>query len=183
MPPRVQINWKALTEHMGLPTWITSRQELRAWTDLTRGPKMNKITDNIYLGSSQDAQHRKPQLKAAGITAILNVARDLTNATTTHKEFEMYHIGIMDSGGNRVTMAYAALIVFHTLLDAGHTVLVHCHEGKSRSAGLVAAYLFGHQSYPEYDSFEKAEAFLKTCRPRVDVNKDVKTLFVGAMGL
>ncbi len=141
---------------------------------------MNKITDNIYLGSSQDGLHRKPQLKVAGITAILNVARDLTNTTTTHKEFEMYHVGIMDGGGNAATMAYAALIVFHTLLDAGHTVLVHCHEGKSRSAGLVAAYLTG---WDEFRDIDAAEAFLKTKRPRVDINKSVRQLFLDAMSL
>jgi protein-tyrosine phosphatase len=144
---------------------------------------MNKITEKIYLGSSQDAQHRKRELKEAGVTAILNVARDLTNATTTHKEFEMYHVGLMDGGGNATLMAFAAMMVLHSLLESGHTVLVHCHEGKSRSAGLVSAYLFGHQDHPEYSTFEEAEDFLRTCRPRVDVNKDVKQLFLDAMVL
>jgi protein-tyrosine phosphatase len=144
---------------------------------------MNKITDKIYLGSSQDGLHRKPQLKAAGITAILNVARDLTNTTTTHKEFQMYHVGLMDGGGNDPLMAFSAMMVFHSLLESGHTVLIHCHEGKSRSAGLVAAYLYGHVEHPECTTFEEAEAFLKSCRPRVDVNKDVKQLFLDAMAL
>jgi protein-tyrosine phosphatase len=135
---------------------------------------MNKITNSIYLGSSQDAQHRKPQLKAAGITAILNVARDLTNATTTHKEFEMYHIGVMDGGGNNSSMASAALLVLSALVVDGHTVLVHCHEGKSRSAALLAAYLTKRGNF---ETMEEALAHLKSKRPRVDPNADIISLF------
>ena len=91
---------------------------------------MDKIRDNIYLGSSQDAQHRKAQLKAAGITAILNVARDLTNATTTHKEFKMYHVGLMDGGGNHPNVFYAAVETLNGLLLDWEPVLIHCHECK-----------------------------------------------------
>ena len=77
---------------------------------------MDKIRDNIYLGSSQDAMHRKDQLKAAGITAILNVARDLTNTELTHKDFELYHVGIMDGGGNNPIVGACALMLFGGLL-------------------------------------------------------------------
>lgn len=135
---------------------------------------MNKITDKIYLGSSQDAQHRKRELKEAGITAILNVARDLTNTTTTHKEFEMYHIGVMDGGGNNSSMASAALLVLSALVLDGHKVLVHCHEGKSRSAGLVAAYLTKRGNF---ETMEEAVVYLKSKRPRVDPNDEIIALF------
>ena len=135
---------------------------------------MDKITDQIYLGSSADGLHRKPQLKAAGITAILNVARDLTNTTTTHKEFEMYHVGIMDGGGNNVAIAIAAHTVLRALLSDGHKVLVHCHEGKSRSAGLVACQLV---YTGQFDSMEEAIDFLKSKRPRVNPNSDIVKLF------
>lgn len=142
---------------------------------------MNKITDNIYIGSSQDAQHRKPQLKAAGITAILNVARDLTNATTTHKEFQLYHVGIMDGGGNNQNMANAAFLVLSALLADGHKVLVHCHEGKSRSAGLVAAYLV--RALGQFNDVEEAIEFLRTKRPRVNPNAEIVGLFINVSNL
>lgn len=135
---------------------------------------LNKITENIYIGSSADAQHRKQHLRAAGITAILNVARDLTNATTTHREFEMYHIGIMDGGGNNTLVAKAACSVLEALVADGHKVLVHCHEGKSRSPGLVAAYLV---KQGKFNDVEEAIEFLKTKRVRVNPNASVVALF------
>jgi protein-tyrosine phosphatase len=141
---------------------------------------MDKITDNIYLGSSQDGLHRKDKLKAVGITAILNVARDLTNTTTTHKEFEMYHVGIMDGGGNNQNMANAAFLVLSALLSDGHKVLVHCHEGKSRSAGLVAAYLVRQG---KFNDVEEAIEFLRTKRPRVNPNTEIVDLFINVSNL
>lgn len=136
---------------------------------------MNKITDKIYLGSSQDAQHRKVQLRASGVTAILNVARDLTNATTTHKEFKMFHVGLMDGGGNPPNMLVAAVEVLNALLLDGETVLIHCHEGKSRSALVLATYLTDWQR--QFATLEEAEAHLQSIRARVVINPGLKELY------
>lgn len=133
---------------------------------------MDKIRDNLYLGSSSDGLHRKEQLKKAGITAILNVARDLTNTTTTHEEFQLYHIGLMDGGGNYGGLFLAAVETLATLIKNGHKVLVHCHEGKSRSALIVAIYLVTYEGL--YRDIDEAEERLREIRPRVQINPELK---------
>jgi len=139
---------------------------------------MDKIADNIYLGSSSDAQHRKPQLKAAGITAIFNVARDLTNTTTSHEDFKMYHVGLMDGGGNNPRLLRAAVEVLAAIVEAGDTVLIHCHEGKFRSALVLATYFT--KAIRQFKELETAEAYLKSKRPRVEINDGLKELYVEA---
>jgi len=135
---------------------------------------MDKIRDNIYLGNSHDAIHSKEELKAAGITAILNVARDLTNGKLTHKDFEMYHVGFMDGGGNDPIVCACALMLFNGLLRKGHKVMIHCHEGKSRSAAVVAAHLM---ACGEYWDITSAEMHLKSIRPVVDIAPPLKEMF------
>jgi protein-tyrosine phosphatase len=129
---------------------------------------MDKVMDNLYIGSASDALHRKDQLKANGVTAILNVARDLTNTTTTHKEFKLYHVGLMDGSGNDQGLYIAAVQVLESLLRAGETVLIHCHEGASRSAVITALYLHCNR---DFQSLESAEEYLKSVRPRVSIKK------------
>jgi protein-tyrosine phosphatase len=136
---------------------------------------MDKIIDNVYLGSSADGLHRKQQLKDAGITAILNVARDLTNVTTSHLDFKMYHVGLMDGGGNHPLLLKGAVEVLTALVDSGETVLVHCHEGKSRSALVVASYLINTTN--KFELLDSAEEYLRSLRPRVIINPGLKKLY------
>jgi len=135
---------------------------------------MDKIRDNIYLGNSHDAKHSKAELQAAGITAVLNVAKDLTNDKLTHRDFELYHVGFMDGGGNNPIVCACALMLFNGLLQNGHKVMVHCHEGKSRSAALVAAHLM---ACGEFWDINSAESYLKSIRPAVEIKPELKELF------
>lgn len=139
---------------------------------------MDKIRDNLFLGSSQDAMpHRSAQLKEAGITAILNLARDL-NDVPIDLDIHRYHVGIMDGGGNNAIVVACSLVLLGGLLKEGHKVLVHCHEGKSRSAAVIVSYLVKAK---EHSTFEEAEAELKSIRPRVDIHPEVRDLFKSVM--
>ena len=141
---------------------------------------MDKIRDNIFLGSSQDAApHRSGRIRDAGITAILNLARDLDDQPLpTLPDVHRYHIGIMDGGGNNAIVAACALVLLGGLLKEGHKVLVHCHVGKSRSAALVASYLVKAKSH---ETIEEAEKELQSIRPRVDIHPEVLELFKSIM--
>lgn len=135
---------------------------------------MDKIRDNIYIGNSHDAQHEKPALKAAGITAILNVAWDLTNKTTTHNEFKMCKVGLVDGNGNNPIIALAAVMTLQGLLQAGERVLIHCHEGKSRSVAVTAAYLVAEGEHPDLRS---AVNEIKQLRNTPGINQHLYDLF------
>lgn len=104
---------------------------------------MNKITDQIWIGNSQDAKNAEA-LRAQGIRNILNVAEDLPAALTWKDGFTHYHVGICD-GPNEPELYEGALQVLRFITkDSGRKVLVHCHEGRSRSVFITAAHLVKH---------------------------------------
>lgn len=126
---------------------------------------MHKVSDKIFLGSSNDALHRFHLLPSYGITAILNVAKDLTNLFVNHTQFRITHVGLGDGEGNPKGLLYSAVMSLAGLIWDGHTVLVHCHEGRSRSPTVVATYLVAKEEWP---SIELALDFLHSCRPVVN---------------
>lgn len=105
---------------------------------------MNKITDQIWIGSSLDARNGEA-LKGAGIRNILNVAEDLPAQLGWKDGFTHYHVGLCD-GPNDPELYTAALAVLRAITksDSSQRVLVHCHEGRSRSVFVVAAHLVKH---------------------------------------
>lgn len=130
---------------------------------------MDCVTEYIYLGDSADANNRSNCLNEHGITAILNCAFDLDRP---HYGRVQVICGLIDGEGNNANMFKYAVEMLRTLVVAGHKVLVHCHEGKSRSASVVAAYLAHYHGM----SLEKAIDSLQTVRPIVNPCKPLITL-------
>jgi len=142
----------------------------------------DKITDQIYIGSAQDALHRP---LPSGVTAILNVAQDLVNPRPLYlANITMCHIPLTDGGSNSIEMVALALQCLDALIHQGEVVLVHCHEGKSRSVGVVAAWLAGVAFDEEGNSvaqdISEAEMIIKEHRPRADINSDLRPLLIAA---
>lgn len=127
---------------------------------------MDRITTNIWLGNTHDAKHSIPELKAAGITAVMNCAKDLDNELS-FRDFTLSHCGFVDGGGNTIQAAYAAVLQLASLVAEGHKVLIHCHEGKSRSATVLAYYI--HAKQASEVTLEDIIQKIKEKRPRVDI--------------
>jgi hypothetical protein len=122
---------------------------------------LNKITDTIWLGNELDS------FAAMGCTAILTVAVEPFPSdilATTAK------CGLIDGPGNPPALYQAALCELHGLLAMGHTVLVHCIEGVSRSPFIVACYLTMRPSYNP--GFDAALADVKKFHPPTDVRPE-----------
>lgn len=100
---------------------------------------MNQITDQIWIGNSGDARNADA-LRAAGITHILNVAEDLVPHLGWKEGFTHFHIGLRDDT-NHHSFYVSAIQALIGIVRLGHKVLVHCHEGRSRSVYVVACYL------------------------------------------
>lgn len=93
------------------------------------------ITDKIGIGDSSDGR-QVPSV----IDAVLNVAVDLDIPPTQGKVFR-HKIGLLDGPGNDDMLLLAAVLTLHSLNKRHNRILVHCHEGKSRSIMVVAAYV------------------------------------------
>ena len=104
---------------------------------------MDQITDNVYLGNSSDAKNAN-LLQVNGIKSVLNVAIDLDYgkewASQTFYDILPCKVGLIDGRGNSFDKFVLAVKTLNYLSDMGK-VLIHCHEGRSRSPAVLAAFL------------------------------------------
>ena len=112
--------------------------------------KYNKITDKVYIGNFQAAKDRE-FFQNKNIKAVLNCTKeiDVPNHFAHKKDIEYMRIPVDDSLKEKdfkLMYEYMPCIVefIHKHADiAKNNILVHCVEGKQRSAISVAAYLVG----------------------------------------
>lgn len=123
---------------------------------------MNKIRDNIYLGSWQPAT-KLEELKAHGITAILNVALDQNDPDYFNEGISTIKVGLGDCDYNKPHIKELAVSILEKLLDAGEVVYVHCVAGASRSPYVVGKYL----AKKEGKDLQTVMTELHTLRPEV----------------
>lgn len=107
---------------------------------------MRLVYDQIWIGNSSDAKDLV-KLKRHDIANILNVAFDLSNPH--HKDIGLYKVGLCD-GPSSVNPVAHAVAVLAFLVREGKPVLVHCHEGKCRSALVVVLFMCGLGQSFEY---------------------------------
>jgi len=93
------------------------------------------ITDRIGIGNSSDAK----QIGSA-FESVLNTALDLDIAPT-QGNVHRHKVGLIDGPGNDDYILMSAVLVLHALNKRYRRVLVHCHEGMSRSVMVVAVYV------------------------------------------
>ena len=94
---------------------------------------MIKVSSNLWVGNSSDGQSAK-------VDCVLNVARDL-HIKRGYPDIEYMQVGMVDGPGNLLSAYYAAVLSLATMMKSGKKVLVHCHEGKSRSMAVAVMYL------------------------------------------
>lgn len=120
---------------------------------------MDKITDQIYIGSSSDARYAGP-IKEAGIHCVLNVAEDLQSEVGWKDEIFHYQVGLRDADNDRRLYEAALAVLGYITSDWTRKVLVHCHEGSSRSCYIVACHLVNTRAFPTLD---KALEYIAKC--------------------
>ncbi|QQP41970.1 Uncharacterized protein FKW44_016494, partial [Caligus rogercresseyi] len=99
----------------------------------------SKIVDHVYLGSEWNASNLD-ELKANGITHILNVTREIDNFFPA--TFEYRNIRVFDEEATDLLKYFDETYRFvRKAQDAQGKVLIHCKMGISRSATLTMAYL------------------------------------------
>lgn len=132
---------------------------------------MNKIVDNLYIGSWQDAaEHRKELLIQNGINAVLNLAIDHDDGWSAFPHAFYLKVGLIDGGGNPYHYLDLAVNLTHHLLSHGNTMLVHCISGISRSAYVSIRVLSSRMGRPYQEVYD----MIKTIRPRT---KDMSPFF------
>jgi hypothetical protein len=102
---------------------------------------ISKITPQISIGNAEDAR----QAINSDFDSTLNLAIDLDIQDNLDevvvRRLKRHKVGLVDGPGNPPLRMVAALLLLHTIVESGVTVLVHCQAGMSRSVMVVAAYL------------------------------------------
>ena|ERR1019366_6161963 len=96
---------------------------------------MTKITPDIWLGDSKDAE--SADLKKDGIGAMLNVAHDLQCKRGWSDGIEYAQCGLVDGPGNTMASYHAALLKLCALVCGGRKTLVVDHVAGGRAVAVA----------------------------------------------
>lgn len=120
---------------------------------------MNKIRENIFLGSKEDLYLECIQKNK--ITAILNVSSE--QPSFKHKSVKSVKVGFADNAPEAKIHTDEAVAALKNLVDAGEIVLIHCSHGKSRSPHVLASYLAQTEDKDYFDVYNE----IRELRPKV----------------
>jgi len=140
----------------------------------------NKITPNLYLGDAKIARS-KYFLENNNIHGIINATTNEPNAYP--ESYEYLRININDEPSEQIRSFFQDIFEFirrhHSL---GHSVLVHCQMGISRSATLVIAYLMidGHKTLGE--AFQQVKGVRQQIDPNDGFIKQLRELEISLFG-
>ena len=97
---------------------------------------MKQLRDNLWIGNIDSPQNPEI-LKQNGITAILNVAFNVTNPQYNPADFRMVQINLDDDSDNPFYLLRLTIDTLKIMWQEKEKVLVHCQLGKSRSTWVI----------------------------------------------
>jgi protein-tyrosine phosphatase len=126
--------------------------------------------NRLFIGNADDAMSNL-HLQTYNINAVVNTALDLDTPFFDH--IRHYKIGLLDGPGNKFYDYWISAILVMSLLEDSKTVLVHCHEGKSRSVAivLIVVSLMEFRDISIKESIKESFKYIQASRPDIFVKK------------
>ncbi|CAD8091303.1 unnamed protein product [Paramecium sonneborni] len=133
----------------------------------------NEIIENqLYLGNSNHAMNLKA-LNLLGITHVVNCAKEIPNyfsdTQQDNKEIIKYfQVPVLDLEEEPISDHFDEAYIFinEALNQKQNKVLVHCAQGKSRSATIVLMFLMRFKQW----TFDQAYEYAKKRRETISIN-------------
>lgn len=122
---------------------------------------MIKLRNNLYVGGYRDVASDR-ELRAQGITAVLNVAFELNDPEMDPLLIKTLKVGLMDADLNEKYMKRLAVDAAKRLLEGGDILFVHCAAGQSRSVyvcTMAIAELEGKNHHDVWNEIKKLHPF------------------------
>jgi len=124
---------------------------------------MTQVCTNIFLGNAFSVRNPST-LRQRGVSHILSV---LVDPPSIPDDFGKLAIQVNDYPDEELLCHFSTTNRFiHSALTSGNAVLIHCQQGASRSATVVAAYLMATRKMTTSEALDH----LKQRRPVVALN-------------
>uniref|UniRef100_A0A0K2SYY5 PCI domain-containing protein 2 homolog n=3 Tax=Lepeophtheirus salmonis TaxID=72036 RepID=A0A0K2SYY5_LEPSM len=139
----------------------------------------SKILDYVYLGSEWNASNLD-ELKANGITHILNVTREIDNFFPA--VFEYRNIRVYDEESTDLLKFFDETYRFiHKAFSRNGKVLIHCKMGISRSATVTMSYIMKEHEKSLEDTIIKVKERRDIINPNKSFIKQLE-VYEGILG-
>jgi hypothetical protein len=103
------------------------------------------VYKNLYIGSKGDAERQGNEFDH-----VVSVGEKLTNGDKIFEIYDSYH------NENNMKTFRKAIDYVYNIMDKYEKILIHCYEGKSRSASVIIGVMMKHGI-----TFDKAWSILK----------------------
>lgn len=128
--------------------------------------KVEGCEDFLYIGSVGVAYNQE-SLDRYGITYILNATYNMLFKYSDNPNYKYIRVPIRDSRSQSIVEHFEECFRFiEEARNSRSKVLVHCHQGKSRSTAIICAYLMMCHGM----SFDDAFKAVKIARPIAKLN-------------
>ncbi|EKX41274.1 hypothetical protein GUITHDRAFT_74911, partial [Guillardia theta CCMP2712] len=123
-----------------------------------------RVEDFLFVGGVAVAQNLE-LLKGVGITHILNCA-GLSSENFFPESFQYTTLYLNDAASEDITChVYRVVRLIQAVKQTGGKILVHCHQGVSRSCAFCIAFLIHDYSLSYEDAFLRVKERRGICNP------------------
>ena len=127
------------------------------------------LPGHVYLGSHESAAHWS-ELQDRQIKLVVNCTNDEEVPCFHADKSGLRYLRIaVNDNESAVILPYldGAADAIATALGQGENVLVHCHQGISRSATILAGFLIKHCGFSADDAIERIQSCRRVANPNV----------------
>ncbi|MCZ7542662.1 MAG: dual specificity protein phosphatase family protein [Anaerolineae bacterium] len=115
---------------------------------------VDQVVEGIYIGGAPAVDHADA-LRAAGVTRVLKLS---TLEQAWPDDFVVFDNALNDSEFVPLDMLQRGVAFVRAQREAGHSVLIACHAGVSRSSTFVMAYLMDALGYDLREAWARLSA-------------------------
>ena len=134
--------------------------------------RMDYICDNIYLGDKKAAGDEANLLKN-NIKAVVNCAQ---GCVSEYNEIKFIELNLLDDENQSIFPKFDIAYSF-IKEHSNHNILIHCKEGRSRSASLVVFYLMKEKGWDYDTSIKFIRKKRRSAHPNSGFKKQLKEYY------
>jgi len=176
-------NSKSIGKSSSKPNTVTNNGRRSKWNkrlcpicsvDLNiNQPLGDRVLDHVLIGGFEQSQDFEG-LTLSGVTHVLNCARELPNCfpgTLKYLKFDY-----ADDNKQKILPCFEMAFEFmDQCYDEKGVCLVHCQQGKSRSAAVIAGYLMARRGLSLTAAIERMQAVRRVAKPNDNFMSQLKT--------